>query len=132
MTTFVLFGLYFIPGADYHSLESAPYAIAQMANSLPLNIAVLGSICSIAFFNFFGITITKHVSSTTRSTIDSTRTFLIWIVSLYLGWEHFKWLQMIGFVVLVAGSLISNEVIKVPYYHDWYVRHKTAWEERML
>jgi drug/metabolite transporter (DMT)-like permease len=132
MCTFVLFGLYWIPGGDYHSFENAPYAISQMLHSAPLAIAVVGSICSIAFFNFFGISIAKRASSTTRSTIDSTRTFLIWICSMILGWETFHWLQLLGFSVLLLGSMVSNEVLKIPYYHEWYIKRKTAWEEREL
>jgi hypothetical protein len=45
------------------------------------------------------------VSATARSTIDCSRTVLIWFVSLYLGWETFKWLQLLGFGVLVYGTL---------------------------
>jgi len=128
MTTVVLFVLYWIPGKDNHSLESAPFALAQMWNSGPLAAGVIGSIISIAFFNFFGISITKRVSATIRAIIDSTRTFCIWICSLCLGWETFNWLQFGGFIVLVFGSLIANEVLKIPYYHGWYVAHKSAYE----
>lgn len=93
MSTILLFVLFFIPGADYHSYESAPNALAQMMNSPALFAAVLGSLFSVAFFNFFGITITKRVSSLARSTIDNMRTITIWLISMAVGWEVFSWLQ---------------------------------------
>ncbi|GAB5585254.1 hypothetical protein Unana1_00154 [Umbelopsis nana] len=70
---------------------------------------------SIAFFNFFGLSITTTVSATARSTIDTCRTLFIWMVSLYLGWERFSWIQVIGFAVMVLGTFIFNGVIKPPF-----------------
>lgn len=93
MATTLLFVLYWVPGSDHHSFENAPFALAQMFNSSALTLGVVGSIVSIAFFNFFGISITKRVSATIRAIIDSARTFCIWLVSLYLEWEVFSWLQ---------------------------------------
>ena len=131
MCSVVLFVLYWIPGSDYHRAENSVYAFAQCFNDVPLLIAVLGSVCSIAFFNFFGISITKRISSTTRSTIDSMRTFLIWIVSLIIGWETFSWLQIAGFAVLVAGSFVYNEVVRVPVYHSWYLKNSAEYKQRL-
>lgn len=34
---------------------------------------------SIAFFNFFGLSVTRHVSATARSLTDTCRTLSIWI-----------------------------------------------------
>ena len=65
-------------------------------------------------FNFFGLSVTRTVSATARSTIDTCRTLLIWIVSLGLGWESFKWLQVVGFALLVYGTLIFNDIVQAP------------------
>ncbi len=128
--TVVLFILYWIPGSDYNSVENVPYAFGQIFNSVPLILLVGGSCLAIAFFNFFGISITKRISSVTRSTIDSMRTFFVWLASLLFGWEHFQWLQLVGFVVLVAGTFVHTEVIRIPYYHSWYLKNKQAWMDR--
>jgi hypothetical protein len=65
---------------------------------------------SIAFFNFFGLSVTRHVSATARSLTDTCRTLAIWIVSLALGWEFLVWpislLQVAGFSLLVYVFLI--------------------------
>jgi hypothetical protein len=65
-------------------------------------------------FNFFGLSVTRQISATSRSTIDTCRTLFIWIVSLGLGWETFKWLQVLGFVLLVWGTGVFNEIVSPP------------------
>lgn len=61
--------------------------------------------CSIALYNFFGLSVTRHVSATARSLTDTCRTLSIWLVSLALGWEQLLWpisvLQVLGFALLV-------------------------------
>ncbi|PKS12904.1 hypothetical protein jhhlp_000244 [Lomentospora prolificans] len=70
---------------------------------------------SIGGFNFFGLSVTRSVSATSRSTIDTCRTLFIWIVSLGLGWETFKALQVVGFVLLVYFTFLFNGVVKPPF-----------------
>ncbi|KAJ1570091.1 Dynein heavy chain 1, axonemal [Nowakowskiella sp. JEL0078] len=78
--------------------------------------AGIGIIFSIAFFNWFGLSVTRVISATSRSTIDTSRTLFIWIVSLSLGWETFKWLQVLGFAVLIYGTFLFNDVISPPAF----------------
>ncbi|KIK59709.1 hypothetical protein GYMLUDRAFT_169095 [Collybiopsis luxurians FD-317 M1] len=74
--------------------------------------------CSIAFFNFFGLSVTRHVSATARSLVDTCRTLAIWIVSLGLGWEKLMFpisgLQVVGFALLVYGTFLFNNLVSVP------------------
>ena len=44
---------------------------------------------SIGGFNFFGISVTRSISATARSVIDTCRTLFIWVVSLALHWGGF-------------------------------------------
>ncbi|KAG8858524.1 hypothetical protein FRB96_005196 [Tulasnella sp. 330] len=75
---------------------------------------------SIGFFNFFGLSVTRSVSATARSTIDTCRTLGIWIVSLGLGWETLKWpfsaLQVLGFGLLVYGTFVFNNLVLPPSF----------------
>lgn len=71
-------------------------------------------ICYYSGFNFFGLSVTRTVSATSRSTIDTCRTLFIWIVSLGLGWETFKWLQVVGFALLVYGTFLFNDLVRPP------------------
>ncbi|KAG6042015.1 hypothetical protein E4U41_007111 [Claviceps citrina] len=69
---------------------------------------------SIGGFNFFGLSVTRNVSATSRSTIDTCRTLFIWIVSLGLGWETFKFLQIVGFAMLVYSTFVFNGIVQPP------------------
>ena len=69
---------------------------------------------SIGGFNFFGLSVTRRISATSRSIIDTCRTLFIWIVSLGLGWESFKWLQVVGFALLVYGTFMFNDLVRPP------------------
>lgn len=92
-------------------LDDVPSAIAQIFNDLPLFLLIIGSMCSIGCFNFFGISITQIMSSSSRAVIDPTRTLFIWIMSIALGWESFIPLQLVGFLISTTGMLIFNEFI---------------------
>lgn len=70
----------------------------------------IGMALSIGGFNSFGLHVTRHISSTSRSTIDACRTLFVWIISLSLSWERFIPLQVVGFIVLVFGTFLFNDV----------------------
>lgn len=68
----------------------------------------------IGSFNFFGLSVTRNVSATSRSTIDTCRVLFVWLTSLGLGWERFRWLQVLGFALLVYGTFLYNEIVSMP------------------
>ncbi|KAG0133815.1 hypothetical protein HOY82DRAFT_482194 [Tuber indicum] len=70
---------------------------------------------SIGGFNYFGISVTRSISATARSIIDTCRTLFIWMISLALHWESFKWLQIVGFSLLVYGTFLFNELTPPPF-----------------
>lgn len=73
---------------------------------------------SISLFNYFGLSVTRHVSATARSLTDTCRTLVIWIVSLGLGWEKLLFpislLQVLGFSLLVYGTFLFNNLVNPP------------------
>lgn len=79
-----------------------------------IGISSLFIMVSIGGFNFFGLSVTRSISATSRSIIDTCRTLFIWLVSLGLGWETFKWLQVVGFALLVYGTFMFNELVRPP------------------
>ena len=70
---------------------------------------------SFAGFNYTGIMITQYASAAQRSTIDVCRALLVWAFFLALGKEKFIPGQLVGFVILVFGTLVYNEIIEVPF-----------------
>ncbi|KAL5036600.1 hypothetical protein BDV3_005795 [Batrachochytrium dendrobatidis] len=97
-------GNYFDMYVGYHMVVDNPQVLW----------AGIGIVFSIAFFNWFGLSVTRNISATSRSTIDTCRTLFIWMASLALQWETFKWLQVVGFAVLIYGTFVFNDVIQPP------------------
>ena len=87
---------------------------AQIFGNRAIGLSSLAIMVSIGGFNFFGLSVTRTVSATSRSTIDTCRTLFIWLVSLGLGWESFKWLQVLGFALLVYGTFLFNDIVRPP------------------
>ncbi|KAI6150723.1 hypothetical protein BKA82DRAFT_4118987 [Pisolithus tinctorius] len=81
---------------------------------------VVAAACSISLYNYFGLSVTRHVSATARSLADTCRTLSIWLVSLGLGWEKLLFpvsiLQVLGFGLLVYGTFLFNSLVKPPSF----------------
>lgn len=108
-----------------HVLEDAPDGLIQIANNGLLLFALLLTCVSIAFFNFAGVSITKELSATTRKVLDTLRTLVIWACSLAFQWQKFHYLQPIGFIILLVGILIYNDMIILPYMRKLLGKQKT-------
>jgi len=124
----LLVGMYYLPGVENlsetrHHLEDAIDGLLQMGHNAVLFAFVLGGLFSIAFFNFFGISVTKDMSAAHRMVLDSLRTLVVWGFSLTVRavapdsghGQKFSLLQLGGFVVLVAGTLYYNEIVTFPF-----------------
>lgn len=109
--------LNFIIGAisSPKKFESSPFNLTESFSQLFGSREILTSsvfiMISIASFNFFGISLTNELSATARSTIDTCRTLSVWLLAILMGWESFHFLQFVGFVVLVFGTLCFNGVL---------------------
>jgi len=96
-------------------IEDTYDAFLQIMNNPQTAAAIGGSVVSIAFFNFAGISVTKEISATTRTVLDSIRTLVIWLFSLAVQWETYATLQLFGFILLVTGIMIHNDVLFRPF-----------------
>jgi drug/metabolite transporter (DMT)-like permease len=139
----VLLGVFYFIECDpdnafcYHGggedrLENSIFAFHQLIANPVLLVYTIGFVCSIAFYNFVGITITKYVSSAARAVMDNGRTVLIWLFFLapFLpeDWqEHFMFMQLGGFVLLIFGTIVFNEFISLPCLGlDQYTKKELA------
>lgn len=108
-------------------LEDVIDALVQMRNNYQLILAIMGTVVSIAFFNFAGISVTKEISATTRMVLDSVRTLVIWMVSLMLSWQKFHYLQIFGFGGLLFGMCLYNNILILQAYdrvHNAVIRRR--------
>ncbi|KAF2738816.1 integral membrane protein-like protein [Polyplosphaeria fusca] len=111
VTLIIMIILHFAVGTGYFNATEGLY---QMTHYRAIAVSSILIMISIGGFNFFGLSVTRTVSATSRSTIDTCRTLFIWVVSLGLGWETFKWLQVLGFALLVYGTFLFNDLVRPP------------------
>jgi drug/metabolite transporter (DMT)-like permease len=101
------------------TLEDTPQAFREMGKNPMIILFSFGIIFSIAFFNGLGVAVTKYANAAQRSTIDTSRTLLVWVFTLSYQaegvHEDFLWPQLIGFVLLVIGTLVFNEIVIIPF-----------------
>jgi len=113
-------------------IEDTLFAFEQMRDSLALLLVYIFYVVSIALYNIVGINLTKLVSSTARAVVDTVRTVFIWVFFLFIHpvpgtEENFYWLQLVGFILLVLGSLIYNEIVELHFWNlDYNTRRNIA------
>lgn len=91
-------------------------SLSQTFSLREILLSSLAIMVCISSFNFCGVSLTQQLSATARSTIDSCRTLLVWLFAMALGWEVFNFVQFLGFVTLVFGTLCFNGVLQP---EDW-------------
>ncbi|CAD8080402.1 unnamed protein product [Paramecium primaurelia] len=62
--------------------ESTDLFFQQLGSDLWLTLSVILGIFSISLYKIFGVNVTKHASSLTRSVVDTIRIIFIWVIGL--------------------------------------------------
>jgi len=108
----IFLSLFFlIPGHDFGSFENPMQASIQVFKNNFLLISLLVSIFVIGPFNYYGTNLTKYSSAMHRCLIDASRMCVVWVISIVYGWEHFCYIQGIGYLIILVGNLLYFEVI---------------------
>lgn len=119
-------------------IEDTEFAFRQMGDNAALLVIYIFYIVSIAMYNIVGINLTKLVSSTARAVVDTVRTVFIWLFFLIFTpvegtHETFYGLQLVGFILMVCGTIIYNEIVTIPWLGlDYYTRDNIAKREKEL
>ena len=125
-------GICFTNDKEESHIEDTRFAFEQMWDNKALLVVYIFYVVSIALYNIVGINLTKLVSSTARAVVDTVRTVFIWGFFLFFTpvdgtKEDFHILQFIGFIFLVCGTLVYNEIVTLPFWNlDYYTRVNIA------
>ena len=112
---------------DKYHLEDSIFSFRQIWEKKSILILFIFYIISIFLYNVVGINITKLVSSTSRAVADNARIVFVYLFFFIFGpegtKETFDLIQFIGFLFLIIGTLIYNEIIVLPFWGlDYYIR----------
>lgn len=144
----LLWPLYFIRvGAPIGSgpdgrFEDAIDGFTQIFGGQPdvwLVMWTLGNMCSIACFNFAGVSVTAELSSTTRAVLDNLRIIFIWAFFLIPFGDmlcevrdEFHYLHPIGLIVLLVGIWFYNDIIIMPMIRKYILKKDTSSQEEIV
>ena len=97
---------------------SAFYELTSNGLQLTFTILLLPLVC---FYNTSGTSVTAYGSAAARCTIEQLRNLLVWVYFMVIRvngkcLESFTWLQLFGFVILLFGILVFNELIVLPIF----------------
>eukprot|EP00727_Mastigamoeba_balamuthi_P012511 m51a1_g7883 putative solute carrier family 35 member f6 (408) ;mRNA; f:56458-57989 len=120
---------YCIPGDNPSSMRRGSFdnpidAFLMMGHNVAILFFVLTYIVSDAFFNFFGMSVTKYLSSVHRMIVDTCRSVIVWawqLMTFYCiserfgeEWTIYSLIQVAGFVLLVFGAVLYNGILRLP------------------
>merc|ERR1712032_1634521 len=100
--------------------EDTLFALRQVWASPSLLVNCIVFSLSVAAINYCGVTVTKMASAGARSITEPLRTISIWCFFLLPIVEHchrerFNVIQFLGFMFLIAGNLIYNQIVTLPF-----------------
>ncbi|KAH7824525.1 putative Solute carrier family 35 member F6 [Monocercomonoides exilis] len=107
-----------IPGNDCGKFENVVDGLWMMTQSWLILGLSLGSVVLEGTYNVLSLTTTKHLSAVHRTIVDALTMAFVWIIMILIklfgggkyGESFTRWsfIQIIGFVVMVFGTLIFN------------------------
>ena len=128
----VLIILNFIPckNPDFCSggkVENTIQVLKDIFSDYWLMLILFSSIIVITILYWAGIYTTRYASALARATLDTAKIVIVWIFSISVGWETFLWVEFVGFIIMVFGTLVYNEIIILPYcgFREAVKKHKS-------
>ena len=109
----------FCNALDKQPIDSPPHSLFDLGLNYAWVYFMLTAI-SVMIFNFVGLIITKYAGSVFRVILDTLRTIVIWVISIIIRFESLSppikiVFEIIGFVLLILGNLIYNEIIVIKF-----------------
>jgi len=111
----------FMPGKDGSGLHENTWDTLHMIGNSPTIATILAIDClALLSYNFCGMSVTGNLGAVFRTVLETMRTLFVWIVDLVLfycfpalklgeSWSAYSFIQLGGFVVLVAGTMVYGK-----------------------
>jgi len=111
--------MYFLPGSDYGRLEDTVDSLYMISHTWKVLFVMCLDMAVMLGYNVAGMGVTQNLSGVARVIIETLRTLLVWLMDLlcwyvitpgFFGepWTPYSFIQAIGFLLLVCGTLTYN------------------------
>lgn len=108
-----------LPGRDHGKMEDIIDAAYMTVHSSTIAIMIIADMGIMLLYNWCGMEVTNALSASHRVVMETLRTVAIWVADLFLfyvvtngkfgeEWTNYSYVQIIGFLLLVAGSVMYN------------------------
>ena len=108
-----------IHGRDNGHLEDVGEGVRMLDNSQTLQLLGVGLVASLAAYNPLSQMVAQKSGSTLRIFMSALRTIGVWVGGLVIHfvaptsghgeeWGDYSWLQLVGFLAIVAGIVTFN------------------------
>ncbi|KAL3137914.1 hypothetical protein ABBQ38_005161 [Trebouxia sp. C0009 RCD-2024] len=103
-------------GSGLHEDSWETWHLITHSSSLPYMVPAL--VLSLLCYNIAGMFVTDEIGAVARTVLETMRTLFVWMVDLLLyytplglgrlgeKWDNYSYLQAVGFVVLVVGTVV--------------------------
>ena len=71
----------------------------------------LGAIICLVITALAGFEIMRQLSAVHVVVFNTSRSIIVWLFSLAVSWQTFQVLQIVGFLVIVFGVMVFNDVL---------------------
>ena len=101
-------------------IEDSIGAFQEMGTSTAQIVFTVVLLPLVCFYNTSGTSVTAYGSAAARCTIEQLRNLLVWIYFMIIKVngryiESFTVLQLFGFIILIFGILVFNELVILPF-----------------
>ena len=90
------------------TIEDPIDGFVQLGNNGLLIFELSAYLVAVGLYSYGIFSVTKEFSATTKMVFDAIKAVTVWITSLCIGWETFNYLQLIGFIIIMAGVSSYN------------------------
>lgn len=125
----------YLPGLDGQGIHEDTLDTLAMLRSSPVLVSFLAAdMAALLAYNVSGMLVTGHLGAVFRTVLETTRTLAVWVVDLilyyamsgeegglHLGerWTQWSWIQLGGFAVLVAGTVVYSKGDETEAKHEF-------------
>ncbi|KAA8497787.1 Solute carrier family 35 member F6 [Porphyridium purpureum] len=111
--------MYLLPGRDAGRLEDTPDSLYMLSHTWRVAFVMALDMLMMLGYNVCGMGVTANLTGVARVIIETLRTLFVWLIDMlcwyvitpgYFGepWTQYSWMQAVGFVFLVLGTLVYN------------------------
>lgn len=105
-------------------------SIVKISHSPTLVVLIVLYVIAVGTLNVTANYVTKHLSAVMRSIVETLRTLGVWMLGLFVyyalrwqgvnspgeQWTVYSWLELLGFVLMVYGTLAYKKIWTIPIH----------------